>query len=271
MADADLAFSPRARFALYGAVRAKAPLVQNITNFVAMTFSANVLLAAGASPAMVHAEEEAEDFSAIASALVVNIGTLSPPWIGAMKRAAALYRARGKPWVLDPVGAGATRLRRETSQSLLDLKPAIVRANAGEILALAGTLGGAKGVDSLAGSRSAVAAAQSLSRQTGAVIAVTGEVDYVTDGARLAAIHGGHAMMARSTATGCALSALTGAFAAVAKPFEAAVAALSVYAAAGAIAASHIRGPGHLPASLIDALDVLDEPQLAAHSRVEIE
>lgn len=262
--------------ATLAALRARRPLVHNITNYVAMTVSANVLLSLGASPAMVHAGEEVEDFAGIADALVINIGTLSGPWIEAMLRAAAAADRLGKPWLLDPVAAGATRLRSDAALALLHLKPAIVRGNAGEIMALAGLAGAAstaagaeasRGVDSLAGSEAAVAAAVALARQAGTVVALTGATDYVTDGTRLIAITGGHALMPLSTALGCALSAATGAFLAVAPPFEAAVAALAVYGAAGAVAGARCPGgAGHLPAELCDALLAMDEATLAAQA-----
>jgi hydroxyethylthiazole kinase len=154
---------------------ARATLVHNITNFVAMDVSANCLLALGASPAMVHAEEEVEDFVAIACALVVNIGTLSPPWVAAMARAAARARALGRPWVLDPVGAGATSYRTRTALELIGLHPTVIRGNASEILALAGAAAGpTKGVDSTHGTDEAVDAAAQLARSSGAVVAVTG-------------------------------------------------------------------------------------------------
>ena len=134
------------------ALRARRPLVQNITNYVAMTVSANVLLALGASPAMVHALEEVEDFVAISDALVVNIGTLSPRWVESMERAAIAANEARKPWVLDPVGCGATPYRTETAAELATFRPTIIRANASEIMSLAGaTADGQKGVDSTAG------------------------------------------------------------------------------------------------------------------------
>ena len=133
--------SPMSIDAVYGALgdlRALRPLVQNITNYVAMTPSANVLLALGASPAMVHAVEEVEDFVAISDALAVNIGTLSPPWVAAMRAAAERAKALGKPWVLDPVGCGATPYRSAVAAELAALGPAVIRGNASEILSLAG-------------------------------------------------------------------------------------------------------------------------------------
>jgi hydroxyethylthiazole kinase len=250
-------------------LRARRPLVHNITNYVAMGVSANVLLALGASPAMVHALEEVEDFVAISDALVVNIGTLSPPWVDAMGKAVAKARARGKPWVLDPVGCGATPYRTAVAADLAAQAPAVIRGNASEILSLAGNLDAAgKGVDSTAAAEDAAAALSPLARRTGAVVAVTGATDYVGDGTGITAIRSGHALMPLSTAMGCALSAVTAAFCAVRPPFMAAVAALTVFGAAGAEAAGRCRGPGHLPAELCDALFAMDGDTLARHARL---
>lgn len=252
----------------HGDLRARNPLVQNITNYVVMTLSANVLLAAGASPAMVHAVEEAEDFAAISSSLVVNIGTLSPRWVEAMKLAAGKMVSMGKPWVLDPVGCGATPYRTGVAVALAGLKPTIIRGNASEILSLAGASGAGKGVDSTASSDAALDAAAALAERSGAVVAVTGATDYATDGRTLVAIEGGDPLMPLSTGLGCALSATTAAFAAIRPPLEAAAAALAIYGAAGAVAAARCRGPGHLPAELCDALYRMDEKTLAARAKV---
>jgi len=252
-------------------LRAARPLVQNITNYVAMTISANVLLALGASPAMVHAPEESADFAAISSSLVVNIGTLSESWVDGMRRAVLRMNEDGKPWVLDPVGCGATPYRTAVAVELSRLRPAIIRGNASEILSLAGASGaGGKGVDSTTSSDAAIAAAQALARETGAVVAVTGETDYVTDGAIVVAITGGHALMPLSTALGCALSATVAAFAAIRPPMEAAVAALAVYGAAGALGAENLAGPGLLPAALCDMLYGLDAESVAAFASVSV-
>jgi hydroxyethylthiazole kinase len=250
-------------------LRARRPLVHNITNYVAMTLSANVLLALGASPAMVHAEEEVEDFVAIADALVVNIGTLSPSWVTAMRLAIARATALGKPWVLDPVGCGATPYRTKVAVELAALKPSVIRGNASEILSLSGATGKAgKGVDSLASADDAVGAAAALARQTGAVVAVTGAIDYVCDGKSQVALHSGHALMPLSTALGCALSAVTAAFCAVRPPRAAAISALAVFGAAGAAAGQKISGPGHLPAEICDALYGMNQAALARFARL---
>jgi hydroxyethylthiazole kinase len=250
-------------------LRERRPLVQNITNYVVMSISANVLLAVGASPAMVHAREEVEDFVAISSSLLINIGTLSPLWVDAMRLAAIKATALGKPWVLDPVGCGATAYRTGIAAQLAALGPAIIRGNASEIMSLAGASGaGGKGVDSTANSADAISAAAGLARRSGAVVVVTGATDYATDGTALVAIVGGHELMTMSTGMGCALSATTAAFAAVAPPLVAASAALAVYGAAGKLAASKLRGPGHLPAELCDALYALDAETLGRHTTI---
>jgi hydroxyethylthiazole kinase len=253
------------------AMRAARPLVQNITNYVAMTISANVLLAVGASPAMVHATEEVDDFVAISNALVINIGTLSPTWIEGMQRAAKRAVALGKPWVLDPVGCGATKFRTDFAVEMSRAGPSIIRGNASEIMSLAGAAGaGGKGVDSTASSDAALEAGKALACASGAVVAITGETDYVTDGTTVVAITGGSPLMPLSTALGCALSATVAAFAAVRPPFEAAVAAIAVYGAAGAAAATRVTGPGHLPAELCDALYVVDADMIAGYATIRV-
>jgi hydroxyethylthiazole kinase len=258
-------------FAALADLRARRPLVHNIANYVAMTISANVLLALGASPAMVHAVEEVEEFVAISSSLAINIGTLSPRWVAAMRLAAKKAVELRKPWVLDPVGCGATPYRTEVSVELASLRPTVIRGNASEIMSLAGAAGaGGQGVDSTASSDAAIAAAVALARKTGAVVAVTGVTDYATDGEALIVIEGGDALMPLSTALGCSLSSTTAAFAAVRPPLAAATAALAVFGAAGAEAAACCKGPGHLPAELCDALYRMDAETLARRAAIRV-
>jgi hydroxyethylthiazole kinase len=251
-------------------IRQRAPLVHNITNFVSMEVVANCLLALGASPAMVHAEEEVENFVAIASALVVNIGTLSPPWVTAMARAAARAGALGRPWVLDPVGAGATPYRTRTALDLIALRPMVIRGNASEILALAGAAAGpTKGVDSAHGSDEAVDAARQLAGSSGAVVAVTGAIDRVTDGERWLEVSNGDQRMTRVTALGCAASAVIGAFLTVERdPLEAAARGLAVFGLAGERAAAGSAGPGSLRWRIVDELALLDEPIVRGGVRI---
>ncbi len=236
-------------------LRALTPLVQCITNFVAMNFSANVLLAAGAAPAMIHCAEESGDFAGVVGALSVNIGTLSPPWVDGMRAAIAGAQAAGTPWVLDPVGHFATPYRARVAQDLVDLRPTIIRGNASEILALAGEASEGRGVDASDPVAAAEGAARALAVRTGGTVAITGEVDFVTDGTRALRIHGGHPLMPRVTATGCALSSLVAAFAAVTEdPFDAASAALTLFAAAGQRAGPCAAGPGSFAPAFLDAL-----------------
>jgi hydroxyethylthiazole kinase len=198
-------------------IRAEAPLVHNITNYVVMNITANALLALGASPVMAHAEEEVEEMAAIARALVINIGTLSPPWIAAMFKAGGVARRNARPIILDPVGAGATTFRTETARSLLEeLAPAIVRGNASEIRALAYDERGTRGVDSAHANRKMrPSAAEALPAATAAWWSTSGAVDLISVGRR----HGSRLQRApddaRVTGMGCTASALAGAFAAV--------------------------------------------------------
>lgn len=240
------------------ALRSGSPLVHNIINFVAMDLAANVLLAVGASPVMAHAQEEVAEMVAIAGALTINIGTLEPEWVVAMELAANRAAALRKPWVLDPVGAGATRYRDATLRLLVGKLPTVIRGNASEILALRGQ-SAARGVDSANPSTDALDVARTLAKQLGAIVAVTGAVDYVTDGTRLAALANGHPLMGRVTATGCGLTALVGATLALGlPPFDATVHALAIYGIAGELAAEGAEGPGSFRVRFLDRLATLD-------------
>ena len=251
--------------ALLEKVAEKRPLVQNITNFVAMDISANVLLAMGASPAMVSAIEEAEEFCGLADALAVNIGTLSQASLDSMLVAARAAQVAGKPWVLDPVGAGATAFRDKAVAALLAHKPSIIRGNASEIMAVAriaglgDTAARPKGVDSANTVAETEALAIALSRAQNCVVAATGAVDFVTDGKRHAHIGNGSQMMTFVTALGCALSALTAAFATAGEDrFATTCAALIAYGIAGEMAEENSDGPGSFRMMFLDMLYRLD-------------
>ena len=252
-------------------MRAMAPLVQCITNFVAMNIAANVMLAAGASPAMVHASEEAGEFAAIAGALTINIGTPSPEWIAGMKAAIGAATAAGRPWILDPVAHFATSYRRKVTAELLALAPSAIRGNASEIIALAGGASNAKGVDSRDPVETAQEAARQLAQRQGCVVAVTGATDFVTDGRRAVRIAGGSALMPKVTALGCSLTCLVGAYAAIrpACPFEATVAALSHFAVAGELADRQAHGPGSFASRFLDALAAVTPEMLDQSARME--
>lgn len=247
------------------AIRARAPLIHNITNYVVMNTTANALLALGASPVMAHAEEEVEEMVSLASALVVNIGTLSAPWVRAMHRAMRRASERGIPIVLDPVGAGATSYRTQTVHDLIArTPPQIIRGNASEIVAVVSSSAGTKGVDSTIASDSALDAAKALSLSTDSVVSISGEVDYVVWREQQIAIRNGHPMMPRVTGLGCTATALCGAFAAVnPSPFMATAHAVAALGIAGEIAAQQSAGPGSLQWHLIDALHNLDLEQIA--------
>ncbi|MEO0930864.1 MAG: hydroxyethylthiazole kinase [Pseudomonadota bacterium] len=235
-------------------MRDGAPLVHCITNYVAMNIAANVVLAAGASPAMLHASEEVADFVPIVGALTINIGTLSPSWVAAMEKAAQSAQQARVPWVLDPVAHFVTPYRTAVVRDLLVLKPTIIRGNASEILALAGEGASGKGADSGDSVAAARDAAIRLAQAQSCIIAVTGEVDFVTDGNRHADIAGGADVMPKVTALGCALTALVGAYAAICPALEATVAALTHFAEAGARAAPASRGPGSFAVEFLDNL-----------------
>jgi hydroxyethylthiazole kinase len=250
------------------ALRERGPLVQCLTNFVSMDLAANVLSAAGASPAMVHDPHESAELAGLAGAVCVNIGTPSPRWADGMRLAAERAGADGTPWVLDPVAVGATAYRRALVADLLTLRPTVVRGNAGEVLALAGTVGGSRGVDSLATSDDASDAAAVLAREHGCVVVVSGEVDVVTDGTRTLHVHGGHPWMPMITALGCSSSALVAAACAVVDdPLEAAAGAMGLLAAAGADAAGAAEGPASLRVALVDRLASPDRLDLASRVR----
>ncbi|WP_234735063.1 hydroxyethylthiazole kinase [Tellurirhabdus bombi] len=237
-------------------IRSQAPLVQSITNFVVMNNTANALLALGASPAMVHSAEEVEEFVTIASALVVNIGTLDTNFVAGMKRAMPKAKSLGKPIVFDPVGVGATTYRNQVSRELLELaSPTIIRGNASEIMALAGLNAQTKGVDSTHGSSAALDSARQLSQATGSVVVVSGASDYIVSGEQVAVIDNGHPMLTKVTGMGCTATALIAAFSAVnSDPFAAAVHGMAVMGIAGELAAQRSSGPGSLQLHFLDVL-----------------
>jgi len=251
-------------------IRERAPLVHNITNYVVMNSTANALLALGASPVMAHASEEVEDMVGIAGALVINIGTLSGPWVNAMGKAAQAAKTRGIPIILDPVGAGATALRTDTSLALIQKGcPAVIRGNASEIRALYSAEQETKGVDSRHSSEDALEAAQQLSKQLDAVVSVSGEVDVIVSGSQVVRTANGHPMMPRVTGLGCTASALTGAFAAVnTNTLLAAAHAMAVMGIAGEMAAEKSSGPASLQMHFLDALYQMREEDIRTRIRI---
>ncbi|MFI8997699.1 hydroxyethylthiazole kinase [Streptomyces sp. NPDC053542] len=255
-------------------VRHETPLVQCLTNQVVSNFTANVLLALGAAPAMVDIHEEAGPFAAAASGVLVNLGTPHAEQRAAMTEAVASAARAGTPWVLDPVAIGSLPVRTALARRLSAQGPSVVRGNASEIIALAGTGGGGRGVDATDEVESAAAAARTLARATGAVVAVSGPVDLLTDGERTVRVANGDPLLTRVTGGGCALGAVLAAFAppapslpsSVPSPdgdrLAAAVAAVTVYTVAAEVAAERSGGPGSFAVAFLDALYGLDEETL---------
>jgi hydroxyethylthiazole kinase len=251
-------------------LRERRPLVHQITNYVVMNETANATLALGALPVMAHAREEVVEMVGLASALVLNIGTLSPPWIDAMLAAGWAANARGIPVVLDPVGVGATTYRTGAAKRILDeVDVTVLRGNAGEVATLVGVRAEVRGVESVDAGADVAELAREAARSLGVVAAVTGAVDNVSDGERSAVIANGDPMLARITGTGCMSSAVTGCFLAVSEsPFDAAVEALVAFGVAGEDAAHDAKGPGSFHVNLYDALAALDPATLDARARV---
>ena len=236
-------------------VRRERPLVLNLTNDVAMNFTANALLAIGARPLMSLAAEEMEELVGISSAVVVNIGSITNEKLTAMKLAGRAATTRHKPWVLDPVGAGASRLRTDSALQLLEMHPSVLRGNAAEIMALAGCSIHSKGVDSDEDTLAALPSAKSLAGKYGCIVSVSGEVDRITDGNTVMQVTGGDPIMSRVTAMGCTATAITAAFCAVCSDFlEASFLAMSLMSRAGEKAAASSSGHGSMAVAFLDAL-----------------
>jgi hydroxyethylthiazole kinase len=254
-------------------IRKNKPLIHNITNIVVMNYTANILLAMGASPVMAHAENEVEEMVAFAGSLVLNIGTLTDRWVDAMVLAGKRATALGKPIVLDPVGSGATSLRTAAAKRILaETRVSVIRGNASEILSLSATRAGGKGVDTLHAVDDAGAVAMQLARDLRTTVAITGPVDLVTDGARVVRIEGGHTLMPVVTGTGCSATATIGAFLAVdPDAFSAAATGLAFFGIAGEQAGAVSAGPGTFMTKLLDALYSLTPDEVAQRCRFSVE
>jgi hydroxyethylthiazole kinase len=252
-------------------LRDRKPLVHQITNYVVMNETANATLALGALPVMAHAREEVEEMVALAGALVLNIGTLSPHWVDAMLAAGKAANAGGVPIVLDPVGAGATRYRTDTARRILDeVKVTVLRGNQGEVATLVGVAAEVRGVESIGSGGEPGELARMAGRNLGVVVSVTGVIDHVSDGACVLAVANGHELLAAVTGTGCMSSAITGCFLAAKRdaPLEAAAEALAAFGVAGEDAAQDAKGPGSFHVGLYDALAALDPATLDTRARI---
>ena len=250
-------------------LRSQKPLIHNITNFVVMNYTANALLACGASPVMAHAQEEVEEMVSFSGALVLNIGTLTPYWIESMLKAGKKANTNNVPIILDPVGSGATRLRTDSAKRLIDeLSIAVIRGNASEALSLIQEDSKTKGVDSLHSVDDAAGEAIQLAKELGTTVAITGSVDLVTDGEHILRVSNGHELMGLTTGTGCTATALIGAFLAVdTNPVEAASTALAFFGLAGEKAGEKAVAPGSYKSALIDALYTITPDDLEQGAR----
>jgi hydroxyethylthiazole kinase len=251
-------------------LREKRPLVHNITNFVVMNYTANVLLAIGASPVMAHAREEVEEMVSISNALVLNIGTLEPDWVDSMVKAGKKANRLNIPIILDPVGSGATAFRTGSARLLIhELSIKVIRGNASEVLSLAGNESATKGVDSRHSVEDASSTASKLAKELGITLVITGKVDLITDGNRILRVYNGHELMGLVTGTGCAATAVIGAFLTVDNdPVTASATALAYFGLAGEKGAQKANAPGSFMTASIDALYEIDEAVILKGAKI---
>jgi len=252
-------------------LRAKKPLVMNITNFVVMNNTANALLALGGSPMMIHAKTEVEQALKLADSLVVNIGTVDEYWAESMIIATKKAQKIGVPWVLDPIGAGISDFRNDILQELIANKPTVIRGNASEIFALNSfSTVAQKGMDSTMNSEQVIDVAQEIYRQTGAIVCISGEKDYIV-GRQLVEVNNGSPMMTTVTGLGCSATAIIGGFLGIKKDvFIEAISGVSIFSLAGEMAAKKARGPGNLQSSLYDKLYLINESNIAQHLAITV-
>jgi hydroxyethylthiazole kinase len=242
-------------------VRQQKPVVHHITNWVTIYDCANIVKVFGASPVMAHAKEEAADMAGIASALVLNIGTLTPELVDSMKIAAAAANKKGIPVILDVCGAGATKLRDDKCFELLNsVKIDILKGNSSEVARIAGENVHTKGVDAVEVAKDLVSIAKKLAADRKCTVVITGKQDIVTDGTKVYIVKNGHDMMAKIVGTGCMAASVIGTFCAVENDNAyAAACGLACYEIAAEIAAAASKGPGSFKEKLFDAVYNLDE------------
>jgi len=244
-------------------VKAENPLVHNITNFVVMNFTANALLALGASPVMAHAKEEVEEMVGISKALVINIGTLSEHWVEAMKISIKRANELSIPIVLDPVGSGATKYRTNVVREFLNsYKIDVIRGNASEIMSIFNSTISTKGVDSTIDSSEVVISASEISNKYNCVVCISGKDDYVIKNKSIVKLSNGHNMMTKITGMGCVATAIIGACVAVEKDFlQATASATALMGIAGEMAYEGSNGPASMKVKFIDELYNMTETE----------
>jgi hydroxyethylthiazole kinase len=238
---------------------------------VVMNDTANATIQLGGLPVMAHAVREMAEMSSAAGALILNIGTLTPDQIDAMLLAGKQANQQGTPIILDPVGAGATTLRTEAAHNLLrNLSIQVIRGNAGEIGAVSGMGGTMRGVESIGSDAAPEEMARHTARTHGAIVAITGKRDIVSDGTRTLGVENGHRWLTTLTGTGCMATTAIATFAAVARDdyLAATASALAAYGLAAELAAPHARGPGTFRAAFLDALHHLTPEQVTEGARI---
>ena len=247
-------------------IRKTNPLIHNITNIVVANYSANGLLALGASPVMADAVEEVAEMAKAADALVINMGTLNRDTVESMIVAGKSANEVQTPVILDPVGVGATTFRTQVSQQLLkQIKFAVVRGNAAEIANMIGEKWQIKGVDAGSAKGNVTELAKTAANKLDTVVVVTGKDDIITNGSETFAVHNGHPLLTKVTGSGCLLSAVVGAFAAVENNYlEAATAALVYYGVAAEIAANKTdeQGPGSFQMEFLNQLSMVSSSEI---------
>ena len=258
-------------YEIFERVKKDKPLVHHITNWVTICDCASITRAFGALPVMAHAKEESGDMAAISSALVLNIGTLTPELIESMIVAAKSANRKGIPVVLDAVGVGATRLRNESAAKLSDVvRIDIIKGNSSEIAKLAGMNVSTRGVESTKVDSDLAVIAKKLAKERNATVVITGKEDIVSDGIKTYIVKNGHELMGKVVGTGCMAASVIGAFAAVEKDYAiACAAALSIYGVAGELAAKESKGPGSFKENLFDAVYNLNKEKIEELSKIE--
>lgn len=255
-------------------VRESNPLVHNITNVVVTNFTANGLLALGASPVMAYAKEEVAEMASVAGALVLNMGTLRPEEVEAMLLAGKSANVNNVPVLFDPAGAGATSYRTEVARHIpAEIELAIIRGNAAEIANVINEKWEIKGVDAGAGNGNVVSIAKQAADELNTVAVITGKEDVVTDGERTIVIRNGHSILTKITGTGCLLTSVIGAFVAVEKDYvKAAVAALTFYGVAAELVAAKTveKGPGSFQIEFLNQLANTTSGDIEKYGKIEV-
>lgn len=256
---------------IYKTIAERKPLVHHITNWVTIYDCANIVRAIGALPVMAHAREEVAEMTGIASALVLNIGTLTPFLVESMLLAGKKANEKNTPIVLDCVGVGATKLRTDKALEILEkVHVDIIKGNPAEIGTIAGAKAETKGVESISVEGNPVELAKKLAKEKNAVVVITGKEDIVSNAEESFVVKNGHDMMGKVVGTGCMAASVIGAFAAVEKDYvKAAAAALSVFGIAGELASKESRGPGTYKEKFYDSIFNLDEKTINEMQKIE--